>query len=268
MFDWRAALQARRKELGLSRPALAKLAGLSPSGVKVIELGTRNPSESSLSSVIDALGMTREDANRIRAAAGFAVDWQTLFDGRYLFDEARAVELLSQLPWPAFITNQGLDLVAANRAFEKVWHVDLTLPGDRNFLAGASNVHFTRYIENFDELVSFMLGLAKGDPRLAQDLEHPAPWLRNAVDRLLDGDAQYISRVSRIWDTAEPLPHRTRHQYNVRWRYLGEHPMQFIGVLTICDVWNELSWNDWIPANAETWAALEEVLSPRDLSKA
>ena len=35
--------------------------------------------------------------------------------------------------------------------------------------------------------------------------------------------------------------------------------MRFIGVITIADVWNELSWNDWIPADAETWQTLRDI---------
>jgi hypothetical protein len=36
--------------------------------------------------------------------------------------------------------------------------------------------------------------------------------------------------------------------------------LKFHGVLTIADLWNELSWNDWIPADEATRAAVAEMM--------
>ena len=231
--------------------------------VRSYENGARDPSGKSLTQVVRALGIPRQDANLILASAGYAVDWETLLTGRYVFDLEHARSQLEGCAWPAFISDQAINVVATNRLFDRVWDVDLTSEylgaGDRNLLGGASDPHFARCIGNYDELVKFMIGLAKGDPRFEQNPERPAPWLEEPMARFLKGDAQLINRVMKLWDSAQPIPHRTRHQYEIHWLYRGETPMQFRGVLTIGDLWNELSWNDWIPADAETWARLAEI---------
>ena len=265
-FDWQAALRQHRERRGLSRPALARLANLSASAIKGVETGSRHPSPDALSRIIDALGLTRDEASPIRAGAGYAVDWQGLFHQRFLADKEWLDKEIERCPWPAFITGQGINLVAANRAFQRVWDVDLstefTDPDQRNLLGGASFERFARYAENYDELLRFMIGLAKGDPRMRQDLENPAPWLKEPARRFLQGDPKYIKRFIEAWEKAEPIPHRTRFHHEVRWLYRGEQPMRFFGITTIADIWNELSWNDWIPADAETWQALKQIMSP------
>jgi transcriptional regulator with XRE-family HTH domain len=260
---WREALREARRSRGVSVPALARRSGASVSAIKAYENGTRHPSQAALGSIIDALGVPREDANRIRAGAGYAVDWYTLLNERYTSDLAWLEAAVQRPPWPVFVTNQAIDLVYWNRTFESVWDVDVlkefTDPGERNFLAGASDPNFADCFENYDEVVTFMIGLAKGDPRWEQNPERPAPWLQAPLQRFLSGDPAYIRRFFELWEKAAPLPHRTRHTYDLRWLYRREHPMRFTGIVTVVDIWNELSWNDWIPADAETWQALAGI---------
>lgn len=262
-FDWRVALRSWRKRRGFTQNTLAQRAGLSHSAVRAYENAQRNPSGESLTLLVRALGIPRQDANQILAAAGFAVDWSTLLDGRYLFDLDQAQQQLDNCPWPAFLTDQSINVVATNRPLEAIFDVDLNTQfqeaGDRNLLGGASDPNFARYVENYDELVSFMIGLAKGDPRFLQNPERPAPWLEEPMSRFLHGDPALIARVMQLWEKAEPIPHKTRHQFEVRWLYRGETAMRFQGVLTVGDVWNELSWNDWIPADPRTWTTLNEI---------
>ncbi len=217
--------------------------------------------------LVRVLGVPRQDANRILAAAGYAADWSTLFEGRYVSDIEFARSQLERCPWPAFLTDQAINVVATNRLSETIFDVELTTeymnPGDRNLLARVSDPQFARCLENYDEVVSFMIGLAKGDPRSQQNPEQPAPWLEEPMATFLRGDPSLITRVMALWETAEPIPHRTRHQFDVRWLYRGQTPMRFQGVLTIADLWNELSWNDWIPADAETWRILRDITPAR-----
>jgi transcriptional regulator with XRE-family HTH domain len=261
-FDWRKALREVRRARQLSQQELGRRAGLSAGTVRAYENGTRHPTEGALSSVIDALGIPREDANRIRASAGYAVDWKGLLRGRYSSPDTLAADV-ELYPWPVFITNQAIDVLYTNRPFQAVWDVDLEHEyleeGQRNLLAGASDPRFAGCIANYDEVVSFMIGLAKGDPRGSQNPERPTPWLQSAFQRFLAGDPALIKRFFELWEKAPALPHSTRHFYPVSWLYRGSLEMRFVGVLTVVDIWNELSWNDWVPANADTWAALERL---------
>jgi hypothetical protein len=46
----------------------------------------------------------------------------------------------------------------------------------------------------------------------------------------------------------------------VVWRHRGVGPvLRFIGQLTVCDIWNELNWQEWVPADAETWACMASL---------
>jgi transcriptional regulator with XRE-family HTH domain len=261
--NWREALRDARRSRGVSVAALAARSGLSVSAIKTYENGSRQPSQAALTSIIDALGIPREDANRIRAGAGYAVDWYTLLNERYTSDLDWLREAVLKAAWPVFVTNQAIDLVYWNRAFEAVWDVDVEreFPDSaaRNFLAQASEPRFAGCFENYDECVTFMIGLAKGDPRFIQNPERPAPWLQGPLQRFLQGDPAYIKRFLELWEKAPPLPHRTRHTYDVRWLYRGARPMHFTGILTVVDIWNELSWTDWLPADGATWQTLGEI---------
>jgi hypothetical protein len=239
---------------------------MSLSAVKAYEAGTRHPSQAALDAIIGALGLPREDANPIRAGAGYAIDWQSLFQQRYIFDRTDLREEMEAYAWPVFITNMAYELVEANRAFERLWRVDLsedaTKPGERNFLARASEAGLASRIANYDEVLTFMIGLAKGDPRFAQNPERPAPWLRDAFTTLLQGDAAYITRLMKLWEAAPALPHRVRHQYRVVWKHDARRQIRFLCEVSIADVWDELSWNQWVPGDGESWALMEEVCAP------
>ncbi|HEY5625267.1 MAG TPA: helix-turn-helix transcriptional regulator [Dehalococcoidia bacterium] len=261
-MDWHVALRQHRRNRGLSRAALAARAGVSASSLKAFEHGQRHPKEATLNALIDALGLAREEANPMRLSAGYAVDWFGLLSARYPSEDlAKDIEAC---PWPVFITNQATDVVHANHAFQRVWDVDLSRefldPGERNLIANASNPRWVHSIENFDEMVTYLVGLIKGDPRWAQTPENPAPWLQSHLQRFIEGDPAAVQRVLRLWNDAPPLVHRARHMFRVRWRYREKSSLRFLGITTIADLWNELSWNDWLPEDAETWQALAEII--------
>jgi transcriptional regulator with XRE-family HTH domain len=258
-------LRNARKQRNMTQVDLARLSGASVSSIKAYEKGSRRPRQKALNRLITGLGLSRHEANPILASAGFSVDLEGLFGGRWQTDLDALQELIESCPWPAFISGQGFNFVAANRAFQRVWDVNIATeyPNDqrRNFLAGASLERFASCAENYDELLAMMMGLVKGDPRLNQELERPAPWIREALQEFLDGDPKYIKPLLEAWEKAEPVPHHTRIHYEVRWRYRGQARIRFNAVLTIADIWNELSWNDWIPADRESWDVLQGILA-------
>jgi transcriptional regulator with XRE-family HTH domain len=266
-LHWRAALRKHRTQRGLSQPEVARRSGLSLSAVKAYERGDRQPSREALDAVLDAVGLTHDEGNPIRAGAGFAIDWRDALDRRYIVDLDDLQQQADALPWPVFVTNQGSYVVLWNRAFERVWDVDVERdfpdPLSRSLLSGASIARFTRCIANYEETMSFFLGLVKGDPREEQNLERPAPWNQDAVQRLFEGDPRELRRLMDAWEEAEPVPHRIRHQYRIVWRHRGVGPvLRFIGQLTVCDIWNELNWQEWVPADAETWARMASLPAP------
>jgi len=266
-FDWRAQLRLHRLQRRLSQAEVARRAGLSLSAVKAYERGDRRPSARALDELLEAIGITHDEANPIRAGAGYAIDWQGVLERRYVAEPAELRRQAEELPWPVFVTNQGSYVVHWNRAFERLWDVDVEQefpdPLTRSLLGGACIARFARCIASYEETMAFFLGMIKGDPRVRQDLANPAPWNRDAVGHLADGDPGELRRLLDAWEQAVPIPHRIRHQYHVTWRYRGTGPvMRFIGLHTVADIWNELSWQEWVPADAESWAALASLPDP------
>jgi transcriptional regulator with XRE-family HTH domain len=263
-FDWRKALREHRKQRGISQPEVARRAGLSVSTVKACETGDRRPSPGALQAIIAAIGIPVEDANPIRAGAGYAIDWKAILNERY---EPRDLDALAEevehYAWPVFVTNQATDLMCANRAFRRVVGIDprVRLPDKLawNFLAHASDPAFADRLDNWDESTSFMLGIAKADPRYAINLERPTPYLTEPLRKFLEGDPGYIRRVLGLWEQATAVPHTTRMRYAVRYRIEGAALLSFACTMHVADIWQELSWHDWVPADAATMAALESL---------
>jgi hypothetical protein len=75
----------------------------------------------------------------------------------------------------------------------------------------------------------------------------------------MSGNPKLVSRFFELWSAAEPIPHRLRQRFRLDWLYRGERLMRFRGVLALANIADELHWNEWAPADAETWAILDEL---------
>lgn len=267
-YDWRAALRAHRAGRRISRAEVARRSGLSPSAVKAYERGDRRPSRAALDAILAAIGLSHDEANPIRIGAGFAIDVRGVIYRRYVTDLDDLHAQADATPWPVFITNQGGYFVHWNPALALLWDVDVERdfpdPLSRNLLSGASIARFTRCIVSYEETLGFFLGTIKGDPRSGRDLEQPAPWHHDALRRLVDGDPVELRRLLDLWERASPITHRIRHHYPVTWRYRGEGPvLRFRGQLTVCDIWDELNWQEWVPADAESHDHMAAIIAAR-----
>ncbi len=263
-LDWRKNVREYRKKRGLSQPDIAHRSGLSLSAIKAYENGARHPSREALVAIVDALGMTVEQANPVLTGAGYATNWRAIFHQAY---GPREVEWFAgeveRSGWPVFVTNEASDLIAANRAFRLLIDVPLSerlpLPEKWNLLALGSSPSYAERFENWDELMSFVLGLGKADLRSQVNPERPASWTTDAYRRFLQGDPAYVTRMLKLWDPAEPVLHTTRMHYTVRLRHESGHVMRFSGIMHVADVWQVFAWHDWIPEDAKTLALLPKV---------
>lgn len=258
-FDWRALLRAQRRARGISQPELARRADLSLSAVKAYERGERHPSREALASIIDAVGMPVEEANRLYAGAGYAIDMRRILNEKYAprpsqwFDDE-----VDRYRWPVFVTNQASDILNANRSFRDLIGIARheRLPSPKwNFIARASDAEFLRKQENWDEMAQFMIGLGKAEQRWEVNAERPSPWTSDAYRRFLEGDPALVMRLLRLWESAEPIDLTTRMSYPVRWRENGTL-LSFTAMMHMADLWQDLTWHDWIPLDAATWQAL------------
>jgi transcriptional regulator with XRE-family HTH domain len=226
METWSEALRTLRRERHLTQAALAIRAGVSAPAIRAYENGARRPSRRALEAIGRALGLPGEETARLLVAGGYApvaaaADAGDQF-GHYALDEIRAD--LRARPWPAYVSNQAYDLVEANAAWQQAIGVDLAREflgfGERNLIVSLSQPSWADRIDNWDAVVSFLIGLAKGDPRRREDDDRPLPWLEVPFKRFLEGDAAYIRRFFDLWDSAPPIPHRLRQTYEI-----GSHRM-------------------------------------------
>jgi len=263
-FDWPRAVREDRKRKRLSRPEIARRSGLSPSAVKAYETGTRHPSREALTAIIDALGMTTGQANPILAGAGYATNWRAIFHEAYGPREVSwFTEQVELATWPVFVTNEASDIVAANRVFRTLIGIPLaeTLPRpDKwNFIAMATHPWWADRVDNWDEAMSWALGLAKSGLRRNINLERPAPWSFESYKQLLKGDPAYIARMLKLWEPAEPVDHTTRMRYPARWRHETGAVMRFAAVVHVADVWQVFAWHDWVPEDPETLRLVRDL---------
>ena len=218
--EWSAALRNHRERAGLSRAALASKAGVSEAAVKAFEWGTRHPKEATLNAIIGALGLTREQANPLREANGYAEDWWAILHQRFVPGALDLQAEVDRCPWPAFVANQSIDIIYSNEAMARILRADSTRDlldrEERNLLSQVSNRRFVDLFANFDEVVTFMIGTVKGDPRWQQSLANPSPWMKSRIEMFMAGDQDYVARVFKLWSEAPPVPHRARHTYPVR----------------------------------------------------
>ena len=214
-----------------------------------------------LEKVLTALEVPRLDANRIREACGFSPKSQPGDGFWFTLHELR--EEIETYDWPVFIVFGGMEILLANQSAQRVWNVDLTRefvePDARSLIAVAADARFAERVENWLELVTFILGHAKGSGW--SDLADPPPYFAEGIRRFAEGNERYLAGLINAWTNAVPLPPRFRYRYRVHWRDPQAGVMRFRCVLTTASLADELAWNEWVPADAESWVVLEVLTS-------
>jgi transcriptional regulator with XRE-family HTH domain len=257
---WQRALREHRLRLRLSQPDVARRSGLSVSAVRSYESGDRHPSREALTAVIDALGLTSEQANPILNGAGYAGNWHAIYNEAYgPRDVSWFAEQVERFAWPVFVTNEASDLIAANKASRRILDIPPghALPdGEWNMLAEGSKPKLAERLESWDDNMRFTLGLGKALVRREVNPERVPPWVAKAYERFLQGDPALVTRMLQLWSSSEPVAHTTRMTYPVRWRREDGTLLRFTAIMTVADVWHVFAWHDWIPDDAETLAAV------------
>ena len=261
-------MRAARKKLGLSRSDLASVAGVSYETVKAYELGTRSASARTLERLLQALQLERVQANAIREAAGFA-PVRTLFgdvpDFGYSVEELQSA--VEQVPWPEFVLNEGLEVVAANRAACALWGVDFReerarrAPTQMNVLAVMNERDFPARLENWDEILLLLASTLKSRPLRLRDLTEPGPYLNQVLDHFVQPSRGFLTELLDAWTGAKPLRAKVRFGYPVRWNDLQHGRMRFLALASPANEEEGLAFHDWHPIDAATWEVLEHVKS-------
>lgn len=195
-------------------------------------------------------------------SAGFAPDGLSVRPQApdLMFTREEAAAEIERYAWPAFVADEFMEVVAANRVAQRLWGVDLryefTGPLERNLLTVASNPRFADRCLNWDEAVSVMISVFKGHHRGPEDVESPSAYFEAVLQRLLAGDQKRINRFLSLWDEAPPARPKLRWSYPVLWEEPGVGRLRFHCFMSSANEVDGLSFADWIPIDAAGWDAL------------
>lgn len=264
--QWSSDLRRLREALGFSRSKLAELAGVSHETIKAYESGRRKPTREMLEAVLEALNVQAIDRNRIITGAGY-VAGATLFPPEvapdYFFTREQAAAEIERSPWPACVVNDVMDVLAANRTAQLLWDLDfdreLTGLGERNLLSVASTPRFAERVPNWDEAVAVAVGVMKA--RGVEEPEGSSGYFGAVVQNFLSGDPQYVARFLNVWQNTPAQDAKCRWDYPIVWEEPELGRLRFRVVVNTCSEPDGLSFNDWVPLDANTWQALERLRS-------
>jgi len=273
---WRDKLRAARERLDISQRELADRSGLSVETVRGYETGRRGGTREGLKQLLTALGITAYESMEILEAAGFAAP-PTLFPEAqypdYFFTIEELQSEVERVPWPEFAISSANEVVAANHATQKLWDIDFreqvaTLtPVQRNLLSVASDRHFADRVVNWDECVGVMAAVFKGRPANPGSMDNPDAYLAQVLAEFATGDPAFLAKLLKIWTETPARPAKARWDYSVVWREEEFGELRFHCIVSTASEPGALSFNDWIPMDAETWIVLERVKSRKPTAR-
>jgi len=268
---WFDLLRRLREQERITRNQLSARSGISPSSIKAYETGVRHPGRDSLGTLLDWLSADAFARQEIMEGAGYAADGRSpaarLASEWFTLEEAAAE--IAASPHPSCVTTELFEVAAANPVIQRLWevnlHRELDGPFERGFLSMLSTPRFADRLVNWDEALSVAIGVVKGHYGDDAALD-PArqPYLSAAVQHLLNGDPHYVQRFLGLWMTVPGRMYRVRLSYPVVWRHSQFGPLKFLAVTGPANQQPSLWFNDWIPVDPNTVAALAELGSARD----
>ena len=266
--DWRAELREARRALGLTQQQLAERAGISLHTVRAYERGARRPPREQLEKVFAALKVPNAQANAIREHAGYAPVrslFTAEFEHGYFYAADELPAAVEGVPWPEFVVKDTLELIAANRAVCALWGIDLERERGRrsraqmNLLSVASDRRFADAVLNWDECIGVMIGVFKGARPRPLQMDEGNPYLDQVLAAFAGGDPAFLRRLLDAWNTTEAREPKVRWTYPVVWRDEECGTMRFLATVSTASEPDALSFNDWVPVDAESWRVLELV---------
>lgn len=262
--SWRTFLREARKRLSISQAELAARVAMSREAISKYETGHRDPRRSDLIRLLDGLKLELRDRNRILTGAGFKpID--TWFPANeaptYWFTVEEAAALAEERPWPSFVVNTLMEVLAANRICQTLWGVDLrheyTEPVERNLLSIASIPRFADKVTNWDEAIASAIGVAKGHFETLP--EGSSPYYIAVMKHFQSGDPQYIRRFLTQWERTPARSPKVAWSYKITWKEPDIGILRFMCLVNVGSEPEGIGWNDWIPLDAETWSYLETI---------
>jgi transcriptional regulator with XRE-family HTH domain len=262
MESWPQLLKQARKQQRLTQRELAHRAGVSKDIVGSLEQGRRQPTAATVRPVVAALGLSPEEADMLLIAAGL----DRIPPSRLMAmkDRGRPLDAIQHeidsYPWPSLVTNERYEILAWNAAATKVAELDfateLPLQEQRNLMRISAMPHFAGgRVVNWDEVVSFMLGLYKHNNMNIEQPEEDTRYFETLIADLAHNPvySEAFPRMMRLWADAQPWQEGRRPVFRAVWQVNDGTRLRFDCIL---GAWSEYdaTWSfDWFPADAATW---------------
>jgi transcriptional regulator with XRE-family HTH domain len=249
---------------------------LSSETIRKYESGRRNPRREHLESLLRVLDVPQADANEILGGAGFSHP-RTLFPSErfpgYFFSVYELHGYVNQVSWPEFVTNNYAELIAANRAAQDFWGIDLEKERTRrtraqmNLLSVAAEQKFAQRVLNWDECVRTLVSVFKGLPQGEESIESPGAYFEEVLGEFARIEPSLVTRLLSLWTETPASSPKVRWTYKVIWDAGSLDLLNFHCIVTTASEPDGLAFNDWIPVDATTWSALEELKAVNAFAK-
>jgi hypothetical protein len=217
-------------------------------------------------SLLDALAVDRRRRDEILVGAGFAPDGELLGprNADYQFSLEDAQALIEGLPWPAHVTSEQMEVMAANAIAQRLWGVDLAVefpsPPERNLMNFATLPRFADRVRNWDALATVGISVLKGHHRGPVAVpELATAYFASVMERVFGGAPRYVRRVLDLWDSVPPRVPKVRWFYPVTWDHQVAGEMRFLVSVATAHESAGLTFHEWMPIDAESWTRLESV---------
>ncbi len=268
--SWRSIIREERVRVGLTQAALATRTGLAPDTIRKYENGSRMPPRDALERILDVLQVPIATARAAILDRGFSYpDFRYPLDATpgyyFTLDELRA--FVEEVPWPQFVTNEMGELLAANRAAQALWGVDLAAElGERsragaNLFAIMAEPRFVERIANWEEVCRHFVSLLKAVPASQTMLDDPGALFGEVFAAFVTANPRVLATLFRIWESTPPRSDKVRWMYPIIWREAGFDEIRFRGIVNPASEPEGTGFNDWFPSDAASHAALEAVLA-------
>ncbi len=272
MSVWAQKLRAERERLNLSRERLAAIVKVPTATLRRWEDASRRPSEQRLRQLLSALKLSGAPANEILVGAGYRPE-PTLFPNwrypDYFYTAEQLQTAVEQVPWPEFVLNNNVEVIAANLAVQALWGIDFLeerrerTRAQMSLLSVASAHQFADKLVNWDECVRIIAGVFKGQPQNPESLDTPSAYFNEVLKEFADGDQQFLRRLLEAFAEAAPEEPKVRGSYRVVWRDDDFGELRFLALRSTASEPDGYAFNDWIPLDGETWSRLDQVIQRR-----
>ena len=262
---WFAKLKEWRLATHFTRESLAARAGVSSESIKAYEFGRRKPPREVLTALLDTLSVHALQRDWILEEVGYASDGRMTgkdrLDPEHSWSEALAE--IEAVPWPAAISNEAMDTIAANAVCQRLWGVDLSkefnTPVHRNLLAQMSNPRIADQLLNWEEAVRILLSMVKGSYGDVAEHGESSGYFQSVMAHFLAGEPRYVQAAMRLWMDVEPAILKWRFRYPVVWQHPREGVLRFEVVVNPVNRAERIVINDWIPIDAPTWDGVRRL---------